>query len=176
MRNIYLAFGLEWREFQLNTSLTLIIAGPGNTILAKPELGPYISDYELLDYDTQPVHRDHARHKRAISHGHRVNEEPLELRFSAHNNDFHLRLVADHSVFHPEYVITGPGERPLQGLDHGLYEGQVVGEPGSHVFGTVRDGVFDGTIKTKHRGTFYVGRVQRYLSDSPVNSSAHSVI
>ena len=36
--------------------------------------------------------------------------------------------------------------------------------------------MFDGTIKTKHRGTFYVERVQRYLSDSPVNSSAHSVI
>ena len=84
--------------------------------------------------------------------------------------------MADHSVFHPEYVITGPGERPLQGLEHSLYEGQVVGEPGSHVFGTVRDGVFDGTIKTRHRGTFYVERVQRYLSDKPANSSAHSVI
>ena len=130
----------------------------------------------MLDYATEPVHRAHSRHKRAISHGQRSSEEPLEIRFSGHNNDFHLRLVADHSVFHPEYVITGPGDRLLQGLEHSLYQGHLVGDPGSHVFGTVRDGVFDGTIKTKHRGTFYVERAQRYLPDSPANSSGHSVI
>ena len=44
------------------------------------------------------------------------------------------------------------------------------------MFGVVRDGVFDGTIRTRRHGTFYVERVGRYLPDLPVNSSVHSVI
>ena len=144
--------------------------------LGKPELGPFISDYEPLSYDREPVHRSHSRHKRSLSAGRRVSEDPVELSFSAHDRDFNLRLFADHSVFHPGYKVTGPLDRPVTGVEHSLYEGHLIGEPGSHVFGVVRDGVFDGTIRTRRHGTFYVERVGRYLPDLPVNSSVHSVI
>jgi len=153
-----------------------IAGGPVSLISGKPKLGPYIEDYEILDYQTGPVALGHVRHKRAISHSHRTEESPLELSFKAHGRDFHLRLVADHSVFHPEYHATGPLDSPLVGLDHGLYEGWVYGEPDSHVFGTVRDGIFDGTIRTQRDGTFYVERSQKYLPVHLVNSSTHSVI
>jgi len=153
-----------------------IAGGPVSLISGKPKLGPYIEDYEILDYQTGPVALGHVRHKRAISHSHRTEESPLELSFKAHGRDFHLRLVADHSVFHPEYHATGPLDSPLLGLDHGLYEGWVYGEPDSHVFGTVRDGIFDGTIRTQRDGTFYVERSQKYLPVHLVNSSTHSVI
>jgi len=153
-----------------------IAGGPVSLISGKPKLGPYIEDYEILDYQTGPIALGHVRHKRAISHSHRTEESPLELSFKAHGRDFHLRLVADHSVFHPEYHATGPLDSPLVGLDHGLYEGWVYGEPDSHVFGTVRDGIFDGTIRTQRDGTFYVERSQKYLPVHLVNSSTHSVI
>jgi len=44
-----------------------------------------------------------------------------------------------------------------------LYEGRLLGEPESHVFGAVRGGVFDGQIKTQNDGLFYVERSQRYF-------------
>ena len=147
-----------------------------NLILGKPELSPYISDYESLDYEREPVHRSHTIHKRSVSGQARATEDPLEFSFSAHGRDFHLRLFADHSVFHPEYKVTGPLDRAVAGVEHSLYEGFLIGEPGSHVFGVVRDGVFDGTIRTWRHGTFYVERVSRYLPEHAVNSSVHSVI
>ena len=106
----------------------------------KPELGPYISKYEVLDYAPGPVSAGHARHKRAVSHGHRA-QQPLQLGFSAHGRQFSLELVADHSVFHPEYRGTGPGDSALQADHATLYQGELAEEPGSSVFGTVRDGV-----------------------------------
>jgi len=145
-------------------------------ISGKPELGPYIKDYEILDYATEPVASSHNRHKRATTYDDRVEEYPVELSFSAHGRDFNLRLIADHSMFHPEYHATGPLDRPIVGVDNTMYEGWVVGEPDSHVFGSVRDGVFDGTIRTQRDGTFYVERSQKYLPVHLVNSTTHSVI
>lgn len=52
-------------------------------------------------------------------------------------------------MFHPEYEILGPLNAPLGHLDHTHYEGRLVGEDGSHVYGSLRDGVFDGTIHTR---------------------------
>jgi len=152
------------------------VGGPGNLISGKPELGPYIKDYEILDYATEPVASSHNRHKRATTYDDRVEEYPVELSFSAHGRDFNLRLIADHSMFHPEYHATGPLDRPIVGVDNTMYEGWVVGEPDSHVFGSVRDGVFDGTIRTQRDGTFYVERSQKYLPVHLVNSTTHSVI
>jgi len=151
-------------------------AGPTNLILGKPDLGPYITDYEVLSYSTTLLHMSHTRHKRAVSHSHRVEEDPVELSFSAHGRDFDIRLIADHSMFHPDYHATGPLDSPIGGVEHGMYEGWVVGEPNSHVFGSVRDGVFDGTIRTQRDGTFYVERSQKYLPVNQVNSTTHSVI
>eukprot|EP00090_Calanus_glacialis_P005009 TRINITY_DN13825_c0_g1_i1.p1 TRINITY_DN13825_c0_g1~~TRINITY_DN13825_c0_g1_i1.p1 ORF type:complete len:904 (+),score=186.49 TRINITY_DN13825_c0_g1_i1:90-2801(+) len=153
-----------------------IPGGPVSLISGKPDLGPYITDYEILDYATGPVARSHSRHKRSVSHTHRVEENPVELSFTAHGREFNLNLIADHSMFHPGYHATGPLDSPIVGVDNTNYEGYVVGEPDSHVFGSVRDGVFDGTIRTQRDGTFYVERSQKYLPVELVNSTTHSVI
>lgn len=154
-----------------------IPGGPVSLISGKPDLGsPYITDYEILDYATGPVARAHSRHKRSVSHTHRVEENPVELSFTAHGREFNLHLIADHSMFHPAYHATGPLDSPIVGVDNTMYEGHVVGEPDSHVFGSVRDGVFDGTIRTQRDGTFYVERSQKYLPVELVNSTTHSVI
>ena len=103
-----------------------------------------------------------------------------------------LIAQADHSVFHPEYEILGPLNAPLGHLDHTHYEGRLIGEDGSHVYGSLRDGVFDGTIHTRRyefatdehdlivhiytrHGTFYVERARRYPDTIASNSSHHSV-
>jgi len=150
--------------------------GPGNFISGKVALGPFIKDYEILNYDPEQVDQLHRLHKRSITHSHRVQENPVEISFTAHGREFTLHLIADHSMFHPEYHATGPLDSPIMGVDHGMYEGWVVGEPDSHVFGSVRDGVFDGTIRTQRDGTFYVERSQKYLPVHLVNSTTHSVI
>ena len=49
-------------------------------------------------------------------------------------------------------------------------------DPKSHCFGSVRDGVFDGQIRTSREGLFYVERIQRYSDVDVGNTSAHSVI
>ncbi len=50
----------------------------------------------------------------------------------------------------------------------------IVDTPGSTVFGSLRDGVFDGKIITP-KETFYVERSNKYPLSS-TNSSLHSVI
>ena len=71
-----------------------------------------------------------------------------------------------------EYYGEGPGGVSLSHLDHSHYHGVVEGDPDSHVYGSIRDGVFDGTIHTKDE-TLYVERSPRYF---PNESSIHSVI
>ena len=56
-----------------------------------------------------------------------------------------------------------------------LYEGRLVGEPDSHAFGALRDGIFDGEIRTQNDGVYYVERAQKYFSDNS-NETFHSVI
>ena len=67
-----------------------------------------------------------------------------------------MTVQADHSVFHPEYEILGPLDRNLGHLDHTHYEGRLLGEDGSHVYGSLRDGVFDGTIHTRRYNHVFI--------------------
>ena len=59
-------------------------------------------------------------------------------------------------MFHPEYEILGPLNAPLGHLDHTHYEGRLIGEDGSHVYGSLREGVFDGTIHTRRLASLYI--------------------
>ena len=56
-----------------------------------------------------------------------------------------------------------------------LFEGQLIDEPDSHAFGNLRDGIFDGEIRTQTDGVYYVERAQKYFSDLS-NETFHSVI
>ena len=50
------------------------------------------------------------------------------------------------------------------------------GEPGSHVFGSVSDGVFHGKIVSARDGAWYVERSHYYFPGEGFNASRHSVI
>lgn len=50
------------------------------------------------------------------------------------------------------------------------------GEPGSHVFGSVSDGVFHGKIVSPRSGSWYVERAHYYFPPHEINETLHSVI
>jgi len=52
----------------------------------------------------------------------------------------------------------------------------VSGEPGSHVFGSVSDGVFHGKIVSPRSGAWYVERAHYYFPPHEINETLHSVI
>lgn len=49
-----------------------------------------------------------------------------------------------------------------------------IGEPNSHAFGSVMDGVFEGKI-VSHTGAYYVEKAHRYFPKG-MNDTFHSVI
>jgi len=135
-------------------------------------LNEFIHHYESLSYSTRQIYNSHIRHKRSQPD----SNEHVEVVFHAHGRPFKLQLKLDHSIFHKDYHVEGPAGVSLSHLDFSHYHGVVAGEPGSHVYGSIRDGVFDGTIHTERDGTFYVERVHRYLSPLPPSSSSPSSI
>lgn len=57
-----------------------------------------------------------------------------------------------------------------------IYQGDLSGQPGSFVFGSVINGVFEGKIVTE-KEAYYVENLKHYYpKDSRTNSSSHSVI
>ncbi|XP_026468795.1 disintegrin and metalloproteinase domain-containing protein 10-like, partial [Ctenocephalides felis] len=136
-------------------------------------LSEYVSHYEPLHYDSAPVHSDHQRVRRSADF--ESESSRLRLRFKAHGHDFRLRLRRDLSAFSDRLEVHGP-EGPIHGVDTShVYEGDLQGDPGSAVFGSVIDGVFEGKIISKSKGTFYVEKSRHYFPGEN-NASFHSVI
>lgn len=50
------------------------------------------------------------------------------------------------------------------------------GEPGSHVFGSISDGVFHGKIISPRGGAWYVEKAHYYFPPHEINDTLHSVI
>uniref|UniRef100_A0AAR2M197 Disintegrin and metalloproteinase domain-containing protein 10 n=1 Tax=Pygocentrus nattereri TaxID=42514 RepID=A0AAR2M197_PYGNA len=131
-------------------------------------LNKYIRHYEGLSYDTDFVHNNHQRAKRALSHEDRF----LHLDFHAHGRHFNLRMRRDTKLFSDDFKLEVSGEEISYDTSH-IYTGELYGEQGSLTHGSVVDGKFEGFIKT-HRGTYYVEPTERYLEDK--NVPFHSVI
>lgn len=67
-------------------------------------MNEYISHYETLSYDTKHLHAKHNRVKRAA-----INEEDeqhVHLKFTAHGENFHLRLKRDTSTFSDKLEVS----------------------------------------------------------------------
>ena len=92
------------------------------------------------------------------------DENPVRFEFDALGHNFRLKLKRDaSSVFSDDLLVEGSDGKPVGvNLDH-IYSGELEDVPNSHVFGTVRDGVFEGRIHTPNE-TFYVERSFRYFS------------
>ncbi|KAL0104572.1 hypothetical protein PUN28_017368 [Cardiocondyla obscurior] len=135
-------------------------------------LNEYIRHYETLSYPVEEVHRSHLRAKRSIN-----RDSTVTLKFRAHGKDFHIRLKRDLTTFSNNLIIEGSkGERQYDIDVSHVYQGNLVGEPGSHVFGSVSDGVFHGKIVSPKSGAWYVERAHYYFPSHEINETLHSVI
>uniref|UniRef100_A0A674EWT7 Disintegrin and metalloproteinase domain-containing protein 10 n=1 Tax=Salmo trutta TaxID=8032 RepID=A0A674EWT7_SALTR len=131
-------------------------------------LNKYIRHYEGLSYDTEALHSNHQRAKRAVSHEDKV----LQLDFHAHGRHFNLRMKRDTSLFSPDLKVEVSGVEAPYDPSH-IYTGEIFGEKGTLTHGSVVDGRFEGFIQT-HQGMYYVEPSERYLRDKDV--PYHSVI
>uniref|UniRef100_A0A8C8HZ56 Disintegrin and metalloproteinase domain-containing protein 10 n=1 Tax=Oncorhynchus tshawytscha TaxID=74940 RepID=A0A8C8HZ56_ONCTS len=131
-------------------------------------LNKYIHHYEGLSYDTEALHSNHQRAKRAVSHEDKV----LQLDFHAHGRHFNLRMKRDTSLFSPDLMVEVSGVEAPYDPSH-IYTGEIFGEKGTLTHGSVVDGRFEGFIQT-HQGMYYVEPSERYLRDKDV--PYHSVI
>eukprot|EP00096_Caligus_rogercresseyi_P006998 TRINITY_DN2419_c0_g1_i1.p1 TRINITY_DN2419_c0_g1~~TRINITY_DN2419_c0_g1_i1.p1 ORF type:complete len:912 (+),score=234.10 TRINITY_DN2419_c0_g1_i1:255-2990(+) len=157
----------------LKSWILLLLGLSVRSVTSGIQLSDYVHHYEGLSYGTQDLHSHHVRHKRsAPGQGHHV-----PLSFSAHGKDFKMMLTRDHSMFHNNLRIENDQGRLLHHLDTShVYHGHLENDPDSYCFGAIREGVFDGQIRTKE-GTYYVERIQKYQKDLSskhhANTSTH---
>lgn len=72
-------------------------------------------------------------------------------------------------------VDTSTGELPYVDASH-IYNGHVLGEANSHVFGSIHDGVFEGKIITEN-DSYYIEHAKRYFPNGTHRDYGfHSVI
>ncbi|XP_071500624.1 disintegrin and metalloproteinase domain-containing protein 10-like [Diadema antillarum] len=128
-----------------------------------------IRHYEGLDYDRTQVHQQHRRVARSTG-----IQGAVEIKFSAHGRDFHVRLRRDTETFGRELtVVTSEGEVPYGFADLPMYIGELIGEEDSFCHGSVNEGQFEGRILLPSKQQSYsVEPSNRYL----VDADFHSVI
>uniref|UniRef100_A0A914UQV4 ADAM10 endopeptidase n=1 Tax=Plectus sambesii TaxID=2011161 RepID=A0A914UQV4_9BILA len=134
-------------------------------------LNVYVDEYEKLNYE--PVYR---RVRRSEDN----SREPMDIRFRSHGRDFHLLLHPideDQGVFASTHSLD-VDERMADDVrpSEFLYEGRVVGDAGSSVYGSVLDGLFDGHIHLSDGTSFTVEKAARYLKPGKQPKSFHSII
>ncbi|KAF4532479.1 hypothetical protein B566_EDAN003055 [Ephemera danica] len=144
-------------------------------------LSEWVSHYEPLEYDTEQLHRSHLRAKRSVTHSDAV----VHLHFRAHGRAFSVRLKRDVSTFSDSLEVIGPSGNVEPVDTSHIYQGHILGEPGSHVFGSLSEGRFEGKIVSPHTGAYYVEHAHRYFKNAtrpgvaptPDNSvTFHSII
>lgn len=124
---------------------------------------------DLANIDKQPPNHDNNYHP-SNDTGKQPKSAPIELDFIAHNRHFKLRLRPDvESVFGEDAVIeNGQGESVKHNINHRLFSltGHLHQQPDtSKVFGSLKRGIFEGTIHTHDNDVFYVERARKYLDD-----------
>ncbi|XP_014244166.1 disintegrin and metalloproteinase domain-containing protein 10 isoform X2 [Cimex lectularius] len=134
-------------------------------------LNEYISHYEEAAYSREETLSAHHRAKRsAVSN----REAAVQLSFRAHGRSFRLRLKRDTDTFSQHIEVVDSAGRHLPHDTSHLYQGHLIGESGSTVFGSILDGHFEGKIITSDE-SYYVEKASRYFPDN-TNKSFHSVI
>ncbi|EFN65682.1 ADAM 10 [Camponotus floridanus] len=155
----------------LETTVVVSLVAKNKLDRETRRLNEYIRHYETLSYPVEEVHRSHLRAKRSIN-----RDSTVTLKFRAHGKDFHIRLKRDLTTFSNNLIIEGStGEKHYDSISH-IYLGNLVGEPGSHVFGSVSDGVFHGKIVSPKSGAWYVEKAHYYFPPHEINETLHSVI
>nr|CDJ85980.1 Blood coagulation inhibitor domain containing protein [Haemonchus contortus] len=133
-------------------------------------LNNFVDNYETLNYRVVNT----VRRKRSSGYG-----EPLNLKFFAYNRTFHLILLPldplnDH--FHPDHILDEDGRYEDIEPHKFLYEGFVKDDPGSKVYGSILDGVFEGHIRTGDGNSYSVDRAAKYFDYDSRPSHYHSIL
>ncbi|XP_038058241.1 disintegrin and metalloproteinase domain-containing protein 10-like [Patiria miniata] len=129
-----------------------------------PTLSPFIRHYEMLNYNLDAVHQQHRRAVRSLG------QQNVELTFTAHKRDFHLRLRRDTSVFLPSVTLETSSGKEVPDVSY-FYNGELAGEEGSYCHGSITDGLFQGKIHVGEE-TYAIEPAANYLKDP----ESHSVI
>ena len=146
------------------------------SIETRNTLSKHIRHFEPLDYNHHVVHRRAKRDLEQFSKGSGDQLEqsngkfPIKVDFKAHNRHFKLRLRPDaETVFAEEAIIeNGQGDSILNSNNHKLFSlsGHLDGKQGSTaVIGSIKKGIFEGSIRTDDDNVFYVERARKYLDD-----------
>ncbi|XP_029002796.1 disintegrin and metalloproteinase domain-containing protein 10 isoform X2 [Betta splendens] len=150
-------------ELQLHWLLLLVSCFTG----AVSGFSPYLKHYERLSYDRDEVHRRHLRVSRATH----PQTHTLQLDFTAFHRTFRLRLRRDAAEFTPNFMVLGGNGATDADVSH-IYSGRLKGEDGSSIHGSVLQGQFEGSIRTRD-GTYHVEPAHRYTGSQ---TDQHSII
>ncbi|PIO73738.1 Disintegrin [Teladorsagia circumcincta] len=98
---------------------------------------------------------------------------------SQKQRSFHLSLLPldpynDH--FHPDHILDEDGRYEDIEPHKFLYEGFVKDDPGSKVYGSILDGVFEGHIRTGDGNSYSVDRAAKYFDHGSRPSQYHSIV
>uniref|UniRef100_A0A0A9WUF9 ADAM10 endopeptidase n=3 Tax=Lygus hesperus TaxID=30085 RepID=A0A0A9WUF9_LYGHE len=136
-------------------------------------LNEYISHYEEASYSRLDVAQAHHRAKRSATD---TTKNPhVQISFRAHGKSFRLRLKRDTETFSHRLQVVDSANSPVaHSLSH-IYQGHLIGEPGSYVYGSLIDGLFEGKIHSNNKEAYYVEKAYKYFPNNK-NSSFHSLI
>ncbi|XP_037572952.2 disintegrin and metalloproteinase domain-containing protein 10 [Dermacentor silvarum] len=139
---------------------------------AAEELGPFIRNYELLSYPGSQLDASSSSHR--VKRSTKEPADTIHVHFKAQGRDFHLVLRRDFSAFADNFVMRTSSGPVDADLSH-IYSGYLEGDAGSHVFGSVVGGVFEGRITTSDGRVFYAEPAWKYAGQLPANSAGHTV-
>ncbi|VDN24876.1 unnamed protein product [Gongylonema pulchrum] len=134
-------------------------------------LSRFIDWYETLSYEPLV-----GRRKRSSLDG---SYTPLHLRFTSHNRSFHLILRSldeNSDVFSDSFVFDVDGRHEHVPVKDFVVHGHDKNDPHSTLYGSFRDGIFEGHIIYGDGESYTVDRVDRYLHWNRRPKHFHSII
>jgi len=141
-----------------------------SSVFSVTQSNNYLSRFSTIDYNKKDLHEKHLRVTRSL-------EDHVKLTLKTDvGRIFNLRLVPSvNNHFNEDLSIelqtlTGLKKQPFKVI---TYTGYLIEEPeDSVVYGTIIEGLFTGSIKTKN-GTFYIEINKSYTNQT---NNPHSII
>uniref|UniRef100_A0A0N4Z735 ADAM10 endopeptidase n=1 Tax=Parastrongyloides trichosuri TaxID=131310 RepID=A0A0N4Z735_PARTI len=130
-------------------------------------LNRFLNYYETLNY--KPIYNVEKNFE---------NNGFIEVKFNAYRKKFHLILkpISPNDIFSDDHYleVNDVPDSSYREPSKFLYEGTVKGDPYSHVYGSIFDGIFNGQIHLSSGDIFTIENVNKYLDNKP--RTYHSII
>uniref|UniRef100_A0A8R1TWT5 ADAM10 endopeptidase n=2 Tax=Onchocerca TaxID=6281 RepID=A0A8R1TWT5_ONCVO len=141
-----------------------------SNVLLVDGLSRFVDWYETLSYE--PL----ADRRKRSSDG---LYAPLSLQFASHNRSFHLILHSlddSTNVFSDNFIFDVDGKDEHVSMQDFLVHGHDKNDPESILYGSFRDGIFDGHIIYSNGESYTVDKIDRYLHWKHRPKHFHSII